>query len=173
MIVAVLLSLLVGLAFCLIIYAGLGLPVYMAITYVAAGIVVSLVVLRLATRSDPLRRLKWYYVLGGLVGAAIGVLTNGLFSLRFRFSADAAGVAGLLGGLGAVLFTIFSVATERPPKARRNREEDARFFRSLGRMARREAVQRWRPARRAPHSTSDLGASPRNDRASEKKAIGS
>jgi len=77
-------------------------------------------------------------------------------------------VAGLLGGLGAVLFAIFSVATERPPKAKRSPEEDARFFRSLARTARREAVQRWRPDTREPHSTLDLGASSRNDRASEK-----
>ncbi len=164
MIVAVAFSLLVGLAFCLILCAGLGLPVHMAIAYVAAGIAASLVVLRLATRRDPLRHLMRYYVLGGLVGAAVGVLTNGLFLLRFKFTVDAAGVAGLLGGLGAVLFTILSTATARPPKAHRDTGEDARFFRSLKRMARRGEVQRWRPDLRDPNSALDPTRSSRNNR---------
>lgn len=167
---AILLSLVAGLPLCLILFACMGLPLYMSVVFVAAGGAAALVVRRIAKRVDPLVRLKRFYVLGGLAGAATGLLTNGLFALRFKFRLDAAAVSALLGGVGAVLYGVMSVATERPPKAKRNSEEDARFFRSLGRMARREGAQRWRPSMRASQSTPDLDASSRDDRASEKGA---
>ena len=136
MVVVIPISLLPGLPFTLILYASMGLPLHVSMLYVAAGIAASAVVLWLAGQGDPLRRLKRYSVLGG--GAAVGLLTNGLFTLRFKFSIDAPVLLALLGGVGAVLYAILFVATEPPLEATRDPKNDARFFRRLGRLTYRQ-----------------------------------
>jgi hypothetical protein len=107
----------------------------MSALYVAAGIAACLVVLRVAARRDPHKRLRLCYVLGALAGAAVGFLTHEQFSIRFAFPTDAAGLSALLGGLGAARYAIMPVATERPPKAKPDRERDARFIREPRRAA--------------------------------------
>jgi hypothetical protein len=134
MISAIGLTLVAALPFCPIRFATMGLPIYMSVVYVAAGIAACLVYQRLATRGDPLRSLKRYYFLGGLIGAAIGLATNGLFALRFKFRLDAAAISALCGGFGAVLYAVMSTATERPPQRGSDPEEDARFFARLRRI---------------------------------------
>jgi len=81
MILAIVLSLVAALPFCVILFAAIGLPLDMSIAYVGAGIVASLVIRCVAKRVDPLRRLKRFYLLGGGAGAAIELLTNGPFAL--------------------------------------------------------------------------------------------
>ncbi len=136
MFLAILFSLVAGLPFCVILFAIMGLPLYMSVLYMAAGIAASLLVLRLLRRRNPHKRLKRYYALGALAGAGIGLVTNGLFALQFKFQLDAAVISALLGGVGAVLYAIMFAAFERPPKARLDRTEEARFVRKLRQVGR-------------------------------------
>jgi len=135
MILAAIFSLVAALPFCLILFATMGLPLYMSVVFVAAGIAASAVIRRVAIRRNPLRRLYGFYILGGVAGTVIGLITNGLFALRFRFRMDAAVVSALYGGLGAVLFAIMAAATERTPRTQADPEENARFFQKLQRVA--------------------------------------
>ena len=72
------------------------------------------VVVRLAARRDPYKRLKRYSTLEALAGAAVGLPTNGPFSMRHQSRIDAASAVALLGGLGAVLYEVVSTAAETP-----------------------------------------------------------
>lgn len=145
MIVAIGLALVAALPFCMIAFAFFGLPVYMGVTYVAAGIAASLPIRHLLSRPDPLRRLTWFFLVGAVAGAAIGLLTQGLSAVRFWFRLDVAVISALLGGLGAVLYAILSTATERAPRAKRNPEENARFLRKLRRVAANRAARKDKP----------------------------
>ena len=142
MILAFLLSLLAGSGFCLLVFTYLGLPLQMAFLYFAGGATASLVVLHLATRKDPLRRLGRYYVLGGVTGAAVGLLTNGLLAFRFKYLVDAAGISAVLGGLGAVLYAIMLVATDRAPRTKVDRSHEEEYVDRLREAARGESGNR-------------------------------
>jgi len=85
-----------------------------------------------------------------LVGAAVGLLTNGLFALRFRFRIDAAAISALHGGLGAVLYAVMSTATQCPPRGGEGSEDIARFFRKLGRVTDEQESRRKSEDPRGP-----------------------
>ena len=127
MIVSSVLTIVFGACFSLVLFGAAGIPFQVSLAYLAAGAIAAAVILRIARKKDPNRRVVPMYFATAAAATAAALALYGLLSLGPGILDATLLWAGLLGGTGGVIHSVMHALVQHAPRGVRNPDRDRSF----------------------------------------------